>query len=538
STILGTAVANTLDTREIQITATIDGNVKLISEASIRTHLKLEDSDGISTLPDTEIFEQLALMVYASNSDKLTFQKGHFSPQWRFLIHTILHCLSPKKTVWEQFSSNIATAIICMATNRTFNISKMIFEGMGEGSTVPVESHQTPSGGHTPGSDKGSLTLNELTVLCTTLLNKVKSLETDLKLTKQTYGAAFTKLIKKLGVLSDAKILADETRVHTYSRRRRAVSTGRDGVKTVSGIISTAEETISTTENEWENIRLRVEADEELTQKLQAEEREKYSEDDRTKMLVDLINQRTKFFAQQRAEAKRNMPMTQAQQRTYMSNYIKHIGSYTLKQLKKLSFKEIKELFEVTIRRIQDFVPTEKEGGKEVSKLAGAVEQPVEEEKELSQEDLQQLMIIALEQGMNVETLQFFDDMLKVFDKDNLVQLWSLVKERFSSTEPNDDKDLVLLVELKRLFEPNIDDELWKLQRYMHDLLKWRLYDTCGVRHVPKERGHDIFMLVEKDYPLKKGLMTVMLVNKLQVDEFSKMANELLRKNFIAANNP
>ncbi|GJT65720.1 putative ribonuclease H-like domain-containing protein [Tanacetum coccineum] len=58
-------------------------------------HLKLEDADGISSLPNSEIFEQLALMTYASNSDKLTFQNGHFSPQWRFLIHTILHLLKP-----------------------------------------------------------------------------------------------------------------------------------------------------------------------------------------------------------------------------------------------------------------------------------------------------------------------------------------------------------------------------------------------------------------------------------------------------------
>ncbi|GKD80571.1 hypothetical protein Tco_1347410 [Tanacetum coccineum] len=141
-----TTAANTLDSGEVQIIATIDGKVKLVSEASIRRHLKLEDSDGITTLPNTEIFEQLTLMGYVSNSDKLTFQKGHFSPQWRFLIHTILHCLSPKKTAWEQFSSNIATAIICLATNMTFNFSKMIFEGMGKGSTVPVESYYTPSG--------------------------------------------------------------------------------------------------------------------------------------------------------------------------------------------------------------------------------------------------------------------------------------------------------------------------------------------------------------------------------------------------------
>ncbi|GKD91885.1 hypothetical protein Tco_1371722, partial [Tanacetum coccineum] len=96
-----TASVNTLDTGEVQITAIIDGKVKLVSEASIRRHLKLEDSDGINSLPNTEIFEQLALMGYVSNFDKLTFQKDHFSPQWRFLIHTILHCLSPKNTAWE-----------------------------------------------------------------------------------------------------------------------------------------------------------------------------------------------------------------------------------------------------------------------------------------------------------------------------------------------------------------------------------------------------------------------------------------------------
>ncbi|GJY28096.1 hypothetical protein Tco_0403863, partial [Tanacetum coccineum] len=114
-----TAIVSTLDNGEMEITAIIDGKVKIVTEASIRRHLKLEDSDGISNLSTTEIFEQLALMGY-------------------------------KKTAWEQFSSNIATAIICLATNRTFNFSKMIFDGMGpvvqgEGSTVPVESHHTPT---------------------------------------------------------------------------------------------------------------------------------------------------------------------------------------------------------------------------------------------------------------------------------------------------------------------------------------------------------------------------------------------------------
>ncbi|GJT61067.1 hypothetical protein Tco_1004600 [Tanacetum coccineum] len=86
-------------------------------------------------------------------------------------------------------------------------------------------------------------------------------------------------------------------------------------------------------------------------------------------------------------------------------------------------------------------------------------------------------------------------------------------EERFSSTDPTNDKERTLWVELKRLLEPNIDDILWKLQRYMHDPLTWRLYDTCGIHHVSTDRGHDIFMLVEiKDYTLTRGNFDLMLL--------------------------
>ncbi|GJY15989.1 hypothetical protein Tco_0386411, partial [Tanacetum coccineum] len=124
------AEASTDDNGEVKINATIDGHSLSITEGSLRLHLKLADQDGITSIPNSEIFEQLVLMGYHTNSDKLTFQKGAFSPQWRFLIHNILHCISPKKTAWEQFSSNIATAVICLATNRKYNFSRMIFEHM------------------------------------------------------------------------------------------------------------------------------------------------------------------------------------------------------------------------------------------------------------------------------------------------------------------------------------------------------------------------------------------------------------------------
>ncbi|GKD71856.1 hypothetical protein Tco_1325946 [Tanacetum coccineum] len=133
------AEASTNENGDVKINATIDGHTLSITEGSLRRHLKLADQDGITSIPFTEICEQLVLMGYHTDSDKLTFQKGAFSPQWRFLIHNILHCLSPKKTAWEQFSSNIAAAIICLATNRKFNFSRMIFEHMVSNISSPYK---------------------------------------------------------------------------------------------------------------------------------------------------------------------------------------------------------------------------------------------------------------------------------------------------------------------------------------------------------------------------------------------------------------
>nr|GEY94904.1 hypothetical protein [Tanacetum cinerariifolium] len=114
-----------------KILATIDGKPRTISESSIRRNLKLNDEEGISTLPDTDLFENLALMGYnILPNQKFTFQKGQFSHQWKFLIHTIMQCLSPKSTGFNEFSINIATAVVCLATNRVYNFLKMIFDGM------------------------------------------------------------------------------------------------------------------------------------------------------------------------------------------------------------------------------------------------------------------------------------------------------------------------------------------------------------------------------------------------------------------------
>ncbi|GJQ98475.1 hypothetical protein Tco_0009614 [Tanacetum coccineum] len=113
-----------------QIHAIVNDRAVVISESSVRNDLLFDDEDGITCLTNDEIFENLALMGYEQLSTKLTFQKGSFSPQWKFLIHTILHCISSKSTAWNEFSTNLASAVICLAKGQKFNFSKLIFDGM------------------------------------------------------------------------------------------------------------------------------------------------------------------------------------------------------------------------------------------------------------------------------------------------------------------------------------------------------------------------------------------------------------------------
>ncbi|GJR45028.1 hypothetical protein Tco_1313131 [Tanacetum coccineum] len=115
---------------ERQLQALVDKNKVIIMETSIRSDLHLDDAGGIDCLPTATIFEELARMRYEKPSQKLTFYKAFFSPQWKFLIHTVTQCLSAKTTAWNEFSSTMASAIICLATNQKFNLSKYIFDAM------------------------------------------------------------------------------------------------------------------------------------------------------------------------------------------------------------------------------------------------------------------------------------------------------------------------------------------------------------------------------------------------------------------------
>ncbi|GJU84560.1 hypothetical protein Tco_1292106 [Tanacetum coccineum] len=111
------------------ILATIDRTPYTITEDTVRSQLQLGDDGGIEDLPIADIYLGMDNLGYPTEG-KLTFLKNKFSPQWRFLVHTIQHCLSSKSGSWDQFGSPLAISLICLSDGRRFNWPSYIFKGM------------------------------------------------------------------------------------------------------------------------------------------------------------------------------------------------------------------------------------------------------------------------------------------------------------------------------------------------------------------------------------------------------------------------
>ncbi|GJZ49712.1 hypothetical protein Tco_0603902 [Tanacetum coccineum] len=251
-----------------------------------------------------------------------------------------------------------------------------------------------------------------------------------------------------------------------------------------------------------------------------------------------------------------------------MCTYLKNMEGYKLKDLKSKGFDFIQEMFDRAFKRVNTFEDfrTELVEGKE--KRAGeelmqenAKKHKVEDDKEIA-ELKQCLEIIPDEEEVTIDAralsikspsivgwkihkegrknyyqimradeksqmYMIFSHMLKSFSREDLEDLYKLVKAKYKSTRPVEDLNLSLLGDLKTMFEPHVEDTVWRNQQD-YKLLDWKLYDSCGVHSLRMQHVH-IHMLVEKKYPLIPSTLSMMLEKKLQIDYESKMAYQLFK---------
>ncbi|GKA28090.1 hypothetical protein Tco_0714258 [Tanacetum coccineum] len=285
---------------------------------------------------------------------------------------------------------------------------------------------------------------------------------------------------------------------------------------------------------EWDDIRAKIEADHELAQILQAEEQEELCVEEKAKLFQQLLEQRRKHFATKSTEEKRNKPTTQSQQRKIMCSYLKNMEGKKLKDLKNKSFDSIQKMFGRAFKRVNTFVDFKTDLVEGSSKRAGeeleqesTKKQKVYEDKDTT--ELQSLMeVIPDEEEVAIDVVPLAtNQMLKSCNKEDLEEFYKLVKARYGSTRPVESMDYLLWNDLKTMFEPQVEDAIWRNQQG-YKVLEWKLYDSYGV-HSLMMQSMQIYMLVEKRYPLTLPTITNMLNKKLQVDYFSEMAYQLLK---------
>ncbi|GJS52814.1 hypothetical protein Tco_0626176 [Tanacetum coccineum] len=685
---------------EVQLQALVDGKKIVVTEASVRRDLQLEDANGVDFLPNAIIFEQLTL-------------------------------IGAKTTEWNEFSSTMASTIICLANNQKFNFSKYIFksmvknldsavkflmylrfvqvfldnstEGMINHNRIYIAPSHTKkvfanmkrqgkdfSGRITPlfstmmvqaqqeqGEDeavneenvskhfndpllsgKDRLKLEELMALCTNLQNRVLDLEhtqttqaleinslkrkvkkLEKKQRSRTHGLRRLYKGRKIHdidadkditlenvhdedmfdtcVFNDEEVFAGQdmaekevSTVDPVTTAGEVVTTANVEVSTASPIaatITTVELTLAQTLVELKSARPKtkgvvmqepsetttttttipskdkgkgimveeplkmkkkdqVKTDYELAQRLQAEEQEELTIEEKSKQFQQLLEKRRKHFAAKRAEERRNRPPTKAQQRSIMCTYLKNMAGWKPKDLKTKSFANVQELFNKAMKRVNTFVDmdTKLVGGSEVraedsktkeessskrtgeelksykskkKKLDEKVEAEVDDAKEA--EELKQCLEIVPDDGDDV-TINATPLSVKIPIVDYKIyqegkkSFFKIIRadgktQIFKKTEPVNYMDIFLHLNLKTMFEHHVEDSIWKNQQGLVKVLNWKLFYSCGV-HCVTVQSIPYYLLVKKMYPLTKNTLHQMFNNvKLQVDYECEMAYELLR---------
>nr|GEW41918.1 hypothetical protein [Tanacetum cinerariifolium] len=368
----------------------------------IRQDLHLDDADGVECLPNEEIFADVARMGYEKPPRKLTFYKALFFGQWKFLTHTLVQYVSAKRTAWNEFSCSMTSVVICLATKEEFEVP-----------TAPNLPSPTPTPHATPPQVKPS----------TPLASPPQEQPTT---TSESSMSHLTTLMETCAQEKGKEVREEEEEVKVF--RFQEVKKGWGKMKAID-----ADEDITLVDVETQ-----VDMDVELQGRI---------DQDVSAATKDVSAAEPTIF-----DDEENMD-------GYMMEHFRGMTYEKVRPIFKREYKKVQTLFkpdkdveEPKKKRVAKVTLLQESFKKlkavEVSGSDSTQETPSNNLKEMSEEDVQNMLEIVLVSEFEVEALQV-----------------SLVKEKFSSTVPNVDKEKTLWVELKRLFEPDADDVLWKFQR-------------------------------------------------------------------------
>ncbi|GJS42662.1 putative ribonuclease H-like domain-containing protein [Tanacetum coccineum] len=535
---------------EVQLHALVDGKKIIISEASVRRDLKLEDEEGIDRLPNSTIFEQLALM-------------GSKTTAWNEFSSIMASVPQPSDpsdndadaAVHKELGDSLVRATTTASSLKAEQDSGNITKTRSKATSNESSSLETTSGGGSRGntlqSDENRLKLNELIELCTNLQKKVLNVEKT-KTTQANEIPSLKRRVKKLekkrssrthklnrlykvGLSARVESSGDEEDLDDVDNENfdvdalngEEVFVAGQSEKVVEEVVDAAQVSESTTtksttissqqsQDKGKGIMTEepvkpmkkkdlIRLDEEL--KIQREQ-EELSDAEKATLFQQLLEKRRKHFAAKRAEEKRNKPPTQAQQRKIICTYLKNMEGKKLKDLKNKSFDSNQKMFDRAFKRVNTFVDFRTDLVEGSSKRAGeeliqesSKKQKVDDDKETT--ELKQCMeIIPDEEEVTIDAIPLDVKSPRIVDwkiheegkksyyqiirADGISQMYMIFSHMLKSFDREDLETLYKLIKAK-----------YKSTRPVEDL-------------------NLIYMLVEKRYPLTPPTITDMLNKKLQ----------------------
>ncbi|GJS84778.1 hypothetical protein Tco_0751319, partial [Tanacetum coccineum] len=394
--------------------ALVDGKKIIITESSVRRDLQLADENGIDCLPNSTIFKQPALMGKPKRKDTKVPQP---SDPTKSVANEAVY-----KELGDSLVRVATTASSLEAEQDSDNINKTQSKATpNESSSLGTTLGGGPRCQETTGDTIAQTRLkldqhNEIA----SLKRRVKKLEKKNRSRthklKKLYKVGLTARVESSGdkesLGEDAskqgridaidadeeitlEVFAAEQEVAANKEVNDEVNVVEEVVEDVSQV-SAAGNVVSTT---GDATIAKIDVDHQLAERLQVQEQEELSVEEKATLFQQLLKKRRKHFTAKRAEEKRNKPPTKAQQRKIMCTYLKNMEGYKLKDLKLKEFDSIQEMFDRAFKRVNTFEDfrTELVEGKE--KRAGTEliqentkKQKVEDDKETA--ELKQLMKI------------------------------------------------------------------------------------------------------------------------------------------------
>nr|GEY58106.1 hypothetical protein [Tanacetum cinerariifolium] len=256
-----------------------------------------------------------------------------------------------------------------------------------------------------------------------------------------------------------------------------------------------------------------VEMDEDYSRKL----RKELNKDIDWDVAIDHVKQKAKEDPYvQRYQVMKKRPQTEAQARRNMILYLKNVDGFRLEYFKGMSYDDIRPIFEAKFNSNIEFLlksneQIEEDENRSIQSINETPAQKAAKRRKLNEEvkDLKQHLEIVPDEDNDVyteatplarkvpvvdyEIIHFNSKphykiiradgthqlyvslitLLKNFDREDLESLWGLVKERFSTSNPNNFSDDYLLTTLGAMFErPDGQAQVWKSQRSVHGQAK------------------------------------------------------------------